>query len=265
MKKIKLLSLASLALALAFSITSCKSTDDNTNEVTLTLNATNIEYNESGVWAKVYDNSAHIVSQNIVFSHTASISQGYSMWNGFSASRNSDTKDYSSTEWITHQWGVMSGGGLSGVGTPFMVGFWDNMEPDDVKIEEASCVISYGGLNRADAFTPLSVYINNSTYAYYCMLNGSAYNKKFGKGDYCKLKIYGYLDGVRVSSIDFYLADYRSEKEAEWTMIKDWTYVNLEALGKVEYICFQMESSDSGNWGMNNPAYFCLDRLKIKL
>ena len=262
MKKIKLLSLASLALSLAFSTTSCKSTDDNTNEVTLTLNATNIEYNENGVWAKVYDNEAHIISQNIVFSHNAI--PEYNMWGGFCASRNQDTKDFSSTEWLSHQWGVMTGGGLSGVGTPFMVGFWNNMETEDVKPEEASCAISYGGLNRADAFTPLSVYINNSTYAYYCMLNGSAYNKKFGKGDYCVLKISGYRDGVKVSNLDFYLADYRAENEAEWTIIKDWTYVNLEALGKVEYICFQMESSDTGKWGINNPAYFFLDRLKLK-
>lgn len=263
MKKIKLLSLASLALALAFSVASCKSTDDNINEVTLTLNATNIEYNEEGVWAKVYDNAAHIISQNIIFSHNAA--PEWNMWGGFCASRNSDTEDFSSTEWLSHQWGVMSGGGLSGAGTPFMVGFWNNMETEDVKIEEASCVIKYGDLNHANAFTPLSVYINNSTYAYYCMLNGSGYNKKFGKGDYCVLKIYGYLNGARISNIDFYLADYRSENEAEWTMIKDWTYVNLEALGKVEHICFQMESSDTGTWGMNNPAYFCLDRLKIKL
>lgn len=263
MKKIKFLSLASLALTLAFSVTSCKSTDDNTNEITLTLNATNIEYNQDGVWAKVYDNAAHIISQNIVFSHNAT--PEYNMWGGFCASRNSQTEDFSSTNWLDHQWSVMSGGGLSGKGTPFMVGFWNNMETEDVKPEKASCMINYGGLDRADAFTPLSVYINNSTYAYYCMLNGSAYNKKFGKGDYFVLKINGYRDGVKVSNIDFYLADFRSENEQEWSMIKDWTYVNLEALGNVEYICFQMDSSDKGMWGMNNPAYFCLDRLKIKL
>lgn len=263
MKKIKLLSLASLALAMTLSITSCKSTEDNDNEVTLTLNATNIVYGDNGVWAEVYDNNARIISQNIVFSHNAE--PKYGMWGGFCASRNSETEDFSSTEWLSHQWSVMSGGGLSGKGTPFMVAFWNNMETEDVKIEDASCAIHYGNLEQAIVFTPLSVYINNSTYAYYGMLNGSAYNKKFGKGDYCVLKIYGYRNGVRVSNVDFYLADYRSENEQEWTMVKDWTYVNLESLGKVEYICFQIDSSDKGKWGMNNPAYFCLDRLKLKL
>ena len=42
--------------------------------------------------------------------------------------------------------------------------------------------------------------------------------------------------------------------------------MNLAPLGtQIDMIYFQMTSSDTGAWGMNNPAYFCLDNLEIDL
>ncbi|MEG1765718.1 MAG: DUF4465 domain-containing protein [Muribaculaceae bacterium] len=270
MKQFKFSSALAVALvALAFS--SCTKTDDNYREVTLTLNATPIEYDYSqgtlllkDVWKSIYDTNAKLVSQNIWFSHTAI--PEYFAWNGFAPSRSADKKDYSTGNWLEHQWSAITEGGLSGKGTPYLVAYWNSMEKENVAIADASCIIKYGNDAKPISFTPQSMFITNNTYAFYSMTNGSAYSKKFAKGDYFVLKVYGIKsDGSRVGPINAYLADYRSENNAEWVMLKEWTSVNLEALGTVDYIYFQMASSDTGQWGMNNPGYCCIDRLKIKL
>jgi hypothetical protein len=38
----------------------------------------------------------------------------------------------------------------------------------------------------------------------------------------------------------------------------------LSPLGSVAEIVFDMQSSDSGMYGMNTPSYFCFDNLAIK-
>ena len=58
-------------------------------------------------------------------------------------------------------------------------------------------------------------YFTNTTYAYYDMKNGSGFSKQFGgvsgnDADYFKLIIKGFLSGIEVSSVDFYLADFRN-------------------------------------------------------
>ena len=58
---------------------------------------------------------------------------------------------------------------------------------------------------------------------------------------------------------DYYLADLRDEAKAY--IINDWRYVDLSGLGKVKTIGFEMSSSDTGDWGMNTPAYFCFDNF----
>lgn len=271
MKQLKM-SVATIVAIFAVALfSSCVKNDDVYNDVTLTLNATPIEYDYvqgtlelKGVWKSVYDNDAKLVSQNIWFSHTAN--PEYFSWSGFVPSRSSDVNDYSTGNWLEHQWTVTTGGGMAGKGTPYIVGYWNSSEKENVAIADASCVIKLGATDVAVPFTPNSMYVNNNTYAFYSMKDGGAYNKKFAKGDYFLLKVYGCKeDGVRVGPVNVYLADYRSENQAEWSILKEWTFVDLEPLGRVSYLYFQMESSDTGDWGMNNPGYFCLDRLKIKL
>ena len=90
-----------------------------------------------------------------------------------------------------------------------------------------------------------------------------------GKGDWMKVMFYGVTEkGAVTAPVEYYLADYRSETESEWKMTTDWTMVNLESLnaaGRLKSIYIQMASSDSGQFGMNTPAVFSMDRLQIKL
>ena len=103
--------------------------------------------------------------------------------------------------------------------------------------------------------------INNNTYAYLSMLDGDLYTKKFTShdSDWFMLRTYGYLNGMLQDSVDFYLADFRFADSSKAYIVSDWKWVDLKSLGNVDSLTFAMGSSDVGTWGMNTPAYFCMD------
>ncbi len=107
-------------------------------------------------------------------------------------------------------------------------------------------------------------FINNNTYAYQSMLNGDSYSKKFTShdSDWFMLRIYGYFNGNVTDSVDFYLADFRFADTTKAYILKSWKWVDLTSLGNVDSLTFALSSSDNGQWGMNTPAYFCMDNLK---
>ena len=61
------------------------------------------------------------------------------------------------------------------------------------------------------------------------------------------------------SVVEFYLADYRFDDNAQDYIVSDWAWVDLTGLGVVYGLEFALSSSDVGNWGMNTPAYFAMD------
>jgi hypothetical protein len=110
------------------------------------------------------------------------------------------------------------------------------------------------------------VFVTNSTYAALSMENGDQYAKKFGGADgtdpdWFLLTIKGYDKGTFTDSVNFYLADFRSDNSADDYILKSWAWVNLQPLGAVDSLTFELHSSDVGQYGMNTPAYFCLDNL----
>ncbi len=111
-------------------------------------------------------------------------------------------------------------------------------------------------------YTFKSMMLNNSTYAYLDMKFGSMYSKKFVAGDWFKLIITGYKNEVETAKVEFYLADFRAGKNI---MINKWTKVDLVKLNEVDKIKFTMESSDSSvEYGMNTPAYACIDNIEFE-
>lgn len=256
MKKIFLF-VAALFMIVA---SSCDNNPDETNNVTVLLNHTEIAYDDAGVWTGAYDENAKIVSQGVEFSHY--VNTAWKSWTGFVASRSNDVNDYSAGNWLEHQFSVINGGGLSGEATPYLVAYWNSSENLDNAVagETPSVLIK---TSDDKLFSPISVFVNNTTYAYYAMVNGTAYSKKFEKGDYLKLLAYGINEeGKVVGPQELFLADYADDASHP---VNEWTYFNLEALGKVKSVFFRMESSDSGQWGMNTPAYFAMDRMSIRL
>lgn len=114
------------------------------------------------------------------------------------------------------------------------------------------------------------IYVNNSTYAYLSMRDGDAVAKKFGgvsgnDPDFFLLTIRKFENGALGNEqVDFYLADYRFPNSADDYILNEWTYIDLSSLGNADSIEFTLSSSDVGQFGMNTPAYFCLDNPTTK-
>lgn len=240
----------------AMVLTSCSDDDDPDFDVTLNLNSASISYDTDGVWNKCYDTSlTHLDIDDFTLSHSATDwGGGIFSWYGFCPSKSSDTSDHTADwTWIQNQWGAITGGGLAGKGTPFLVGCWNSSE-SPASSATASCTITYDG---GEEFEPDEVYVTNSSYAYYTMLNGSSFNKVFTDEDWFHLIITGYRNGTATGNVTVKLAD-------GTRLLDRWQEVELDPLGTVDAIVFTMESSDTGTWGMNTPGYFCIDHLKIE-
>lgn len=111
-----------------------------------------------------------------------------------------------------------------------------------------------------------SVWVTNSTYAYLTMKNGDMFTDAFGADsltapDWFLLTIRGLNDGLPTDTIDIYLADFRFENNDDDYIIDEWTNIDLSALGMVDMLELSLSSSDTGAFGMNTPAYFCMDNL----
>ncbi|MCW3127086.1 MAG: hypothetical protein JWO03_2744 [Bacteroidetes bacterium] len=110
-------------------------------------------------------------------------------------------------------------------------------------------------------------YVTNSTYAYLSMKNGDQFAKKFGgptgtDPDWFKLTVRGWYNGTQIAnSVDFYLADFRSSDSTQDYILDSWKFVDLQSLGNVDSLFFDLNSSDVGGFGMNTPAYFALDNF----
>jgi hypothetical protein len=110
-------------------------------------------------------------------------------------------------------------------------------------------------------------YITNSTYAALSMRNGDNFAKKFGGSsgndeDWFKLTLKKWHGGILSSdSVDFYLADFRFSDNSKDYIVRNWQWVDLSALGNVDSLQFQLSSSDVGTYGMNTPAFFCIDNF----
>jgi hypothetical protein len=105
-------------------------------------------------------------------------------------------------------------------------------------------------------------YITNSTFAYNCMRDGDFFSRKFHNGDWFKLTVKGYSAGLlKPDSVTFYLANYLFPDTSMNYILKSWQWVNLMPLGNVDSLQFALRSTDNGIYGMNTPAYFCMDNF----
>ena len=117
----------------------------------------------------------------------------------------------------------------------------------------------YGSTITADyTFKPTSCYITNNAYVLNSIMNGDAYARRFNYDDVFKLIITGYRDNFKTSSVEVELA-------SKGSIIFQWVPVDLSLLGEVDSVVFSLESTDTGDYGMNTPAYFCLDNFTATL
>ena len=192
------------------------------------------------------DGSGGFISGGMHFSN--SYDKDWASWEGFSFSNITDTTSMG----FAAQYNAITGTGQGGSAN-YAVVYVGWTSPPIVTLEAPGVV---DGL-----------YVTNSNYAYYSMLFGDVFSKKFGgetgdDPDYFLLTMTGRdADGNVTGTVDFYLADYRFEDNSEDTIVDTWQYVDLSSLGAVASLEFALSSSDVGDWGMNTPASFVIDTI----
>jgi hypothetical protein len=181
----------------------------------------------------------------------------FGSWNGVAYSTLTDK----TTEGIGNQYSVYN---TSGAGGSEVFGLAYPYNSDTFTSGAESKLIEMGSEKKVKG-----MYVCNTTYAYLSMKNGDSFAKKFGGDsgtdeDYLKLIIRGYDNNASLTgSVEFYLADYRSSDSSADYLIDKWTWVDLSSLGSnVREISFEMESSDTGSFGMNTPSFFAFDNLE---
>ncbi len=175
----------------------------------------------------------------------------FDFWSGWAISSITDNQ----TPGFTNQYGVISGGGAEGSAN-FAVGYC--FDPIVVRLTGSQAGSVVEGLS-----------VNNSTYTYFSMRDGDAFSKRFGgvsgnDPDYLLLSIRAYYQGqLSPDSATVYLADYRFADNQLDYIVDEWTFVDLVALGNADSLQFRLTSTDNGVFGMNTPAYFCIDNVRL--
>lgn len=221
---------------------------------TLGANAQVVTFDEltfaSGHYWNGSDGSGGFDSQGVHFKNLYDTQ--YGSWSGFAYS---EVNNPTNGSW-GNQYAVASGTDYGGAGK-YAVGYYDTMA--------GPSAITFSSPAQVHGF-----YVNNTTYGALTVQNGGMFSKKFGGAsgtdpDWFKLTISA-KDAAQQSlgSLDFYLADFRDANPALHTIIQSWTYVDLSGFGGgVKELNFTMSSSDTGDWGMNTPAYFAIDNLSF--
>lgn len=122
-------------------------------------------------------------------------------------------------------------------------------------------------------FTIEKMYICNSSYSYGVMVNGNkfgiygeAVSLEKAKG-WFKVLAYGYDANGNATNggkpVEKYICDYRDSSDPKISLKTTWEEWNLSALGAVNKVKFNFEGSDSGAYGLNSPAYLCIDDIHI--
>lgn len=115
-----------------------------------------------------------------------------------------------------------------------------------------------------------------SSYTYGVIMNGNSFGNigvatplssvASGNG-YLKLLAYGYNGNTPTNSgnpVSIYLARYSGGSPVV-APLTTWTNFNLSALGTVTRVEFNIEGNDSGDYGLNTPAYVCMDNIVVTL
>ena len=243
-------------------------TIEQPDEIVFDLNSLildqNIIFNEQDVWNKTLNDSTEYQSfgnGTFSFAHLRSgNSWDGTSWEGFTISRSADTLLSHESFYPDHQWGIMAGGGVDGVGSPFILGYFS--EYTESSLDRHICEIEFTHALDVEA---MGCYVCNSPYTTRCITQGFGYARKFAKGDYCTLTAHGInADGKECGTVVYYMADYRDADPAQWTLNTDWEWFDLTSLGAVRSIYFTMETTDIGDWGSNTTFYFGLDQITIR-
>lgn len=167
-------------------------------------------------------------------------------WTGIAVSNNTDTI----TNSYTNEYSSITGGGINGT--------------------KNYAVCYLGGTIKCEKPTKLTgFYVTNTTYTYRTIQEGSFISKKFGGAtgndkDWFRLKIMSYSGGVKIDSLQFYLADFQNDDNSKDYILNDWTWVDLRNFKISDSLVLGFESSDVGQFGINTPTYVAIDDVNTQ-
>ncbi|MFP4354459.1 MAG: DUF4465 domain-containing protein [Phycisphaerae bacterium] len=185
----------------------------------------------------------------------------YGSWNGFAASNVQDVVDgsylnqYASYADLD---GSPAGGGYGGQGQ-YAVGYVS-------AYLDAGQSFALPTIELPVQTTVLGTYVTNTTYSALTMLNGGFGATPFGgpdgtDPDWLLLTVTGYdIHGNVSAQVTFDLADF-SNPDGTDLLVDEWTWLNLQPLGQVKSLTFDVTGSDVGEFGLNTPSYFAIDNL----
>lgn len=191
--------------------------------------------------------------------------EGFDFWNGgFAISQWNDMTDgsYKNQCSVYYSHPTTKKGGNNGSDT-FAVGFgYSDTEPTDYSYDSRPSLY----FNEAGAEKVIeSCCIANNTYVVKSVTNSDSFGKVFSyeDKDWFKVTAAGYdKNNKKTGEVEFYLADFRTADAGG--VVTEWKKFDLSSLGAVHKIIFNCHSSDVGAYGMNTPAYFCIDDIVVR-
>lgn len=169
-------------------------------------------------------------------------------WNGFAVS---DMTSTSYANYMTDQYNSAVGHGV-GDSANYGVVFVSNWQGF------TEMTLS----NTTTGATAEGMWITNTAWVVDAILNGDGMEGKFEKGDWLKLTLKGIkADGSESGTLEYYLADYRSDKEADRWYLDTWQWADLKPLGDIVKVRFDIESTKKNNYGITTPTYVCIDNV----
>ena len=253
-------SLSAAFVAALLSVSSVANAQDN-SEVTV-KDATVATFEDLTLepeshWAGPADNAVEVEgewSKNMVgtfksgsYEFVNSFTPEWSSWTGCSYSNMTATSFADDT---TDQWNSAAGHGAAGSAN-YGVIYGSSTPMEIIKVLDGDTegrIIA--GMN-----------ITNSAWVVECVKNGNEFAHKFAQGSWFKVTFTGVKADKSTASVDYYLADYRSENESEWTCLTDWDWIDLSSLGKVVSLSISFDGTDKSYGYLNTSTYVCIDNV----
>lgn len=227
-----------------------------------------LDANGGKIWSQTFTANTELNVGIFNFSHDVT---SWGSWTGFTVSNSNDNTDHIKSEggWIPNQYGTMPKGGADGVGTPFLVSYADQYNlngelkvGENIDVNKFSSVVKIN--DTTNKYKAKSVKLAISPWSYYGVLNGDQFARKFVKGDYFAIHIYGISANNQITTakpVTHYFVDFRN---AVGNISTTWQDVDLSTLGEVKYLVFFLESTDMTAGYANTALYFTMDKLKVE-
>ncbi len=167
-------------------------------------------------------------------------SVSFSEWGRYEAFFNYSNINNTEDESYDNMWAAITGSGVDHSGQ-YGIAFAETDPTNFSQSPESGPKLS----TPATGSIVAGVYLTNSTVAYHWI------TKNYGKNDWFKITVRGYLNGKRTQdSVVLTLANGPDE------VVNTWEWVNLQQLGAVDSLTFQASSSNT-----MTPFYYALDNL----